>query len=118
MHVVMSAEDLLLILGSQIDIYEVILEEYFKLVIVELGRLLLFLLVEVEVELDLLHFLDGENGDGSEWLIAAGDGIASALEIPEALLGDLNPAVEVAGVDSCLILNQFTLEENFVVRVT
>lgn len=77
----------------------------------------MLLLVEVEIEVDSLHFLDCQDGNSSQGLVAAGDGIASALEVTETFLCHLHPAVKVTGVKTCFVLDQLTLEEHFVVRV-
>jgi hypothetical protein len=103
--------------GFQVELNEVILQVYFELVLNELAVLLSLLLLQGQLKVDLHHFLDGSYWDGHQGLVAAGDGIASALEVLEALLSDLDPSVDEGWVVASLVFHKLSLEEYFIIGI-
>lgn len=113
----MTTRESRLVFRSQVDVNEVIFQENFELVLIETSRPFLFLLVEVEVEVNSLHLLDSKDWNCSKRFVAASDCIASTFEVSEAFLCNLHPSVQVTWVKSCFILNKLSLEEYLVMRV-
>ena len=102
---------------SQINVNEVILKINLKLIGVKLSCLIKFSLVKEQIKINSFDFLDSENWNSSKWLVAACYGITSTLEDSECFLSNLNPSIKIAWVQSCFILNELSLKEDFVIRI-
>jgi hypothetical protein len=64
-----------------------------------------------------LHLRDGRHGDGQQGPVAAVQGVASALKVPQGRRRHLDPTRHEARVDARLVFGYLSLEEDRLIRI-